>query len=624
MKIRIFIASIILFVSWTFHAITQTLNSVPPTEDALRKVVREIFEEKLKLPRDQWEQLSPTFNRELDENTARFVAKSMEESAISADVQPESEIHAAVNPLDTSNIVVASIRFNQSNPSEILLCPIYYTRNFGQTWQKSTFRTVPTEQNARILGGGDPVLAFDAQGTLYCSWIDLYTINFSTVYMAMYWASSTDGGATWIRQTNDLIGKAQISNGVEAFDKEWLAVDRSQSPNRGTLFAAFFHPDKSGMKIEIRKKPPLSSSFEATSTRVSSTEFRFVQFASIGVDPSGNLHVSFFGTKDSVQYALYHALSTDGGASFQTETKISNVDAPRFSVDARYVRIAGIDSTRVYPCPHIVIDHSAGPTQGSIHATWTALGIDAKGNSGADVYYSRSTDNGTTWSAPRIINTDTPGPVRDQFYSSIAVNENGAVAITWYDRRDDAANTSARLYAAVSSDGGASFGNNVPVATQQMDFLKSGTRNNGFSIGEYTQVIMTAGWVIPFWADGRKNNGDLDVYAAFLPLQSISDVERVTSIREGFELLDIFPNPIITGSGSTSRAMIRYRIENPTNIWLTVHDIGGRELLRLFRGRQAPGMYETFLDLTDLPTGRYACSLVTDSGCISKSLTVLR
>src|SRR5205823_1759098 len=51
-----------------------------------------------------------------------------------------------------------------------------------------------------------------------------------------------------------------------------------------------------------------------------------------------------------------------------------------------------------------------------------------------DIYYVRSTDAGATWSTPLLLNTDGGG--RAQWMPSVAVTQQGAVFVSWYDRRD--------------------------------------------------------------------------------------------------------------------------------------------------------------------------------------------
>jgi len=55
----------------------------------------------------------------------------------------------------------------------------------------------------------------------------------------------------------------------------------------------------------------------------------------------------------------------------------------------------------------------------------------------ADVKFTQSTDGGSTWTTPVLVNdnVDLPGAPTDQFQPSVAAGPNGAVAVAFYDRR---------------------------------------------------------------------------------------------------------------------------------------------------------------------------------------------
>jgi hypothetical protein len=68
---------------------------------------------------------------------------------------------------------------------------------------------------------------------------------------------------------------------------------------------------------------------------------------------------------------------------------------------------------------------------------------------------SRSTDGGLTWEPDIDIGA---GTVTDQFEPFVEVGGDGAVAIAWYDRRNDPAdNLLIDVYSAISRDGGRAF-----------------------------------------------------------------------------------------------------------------------------------------------------------------------
>jgi hypothetical protein len=587
------------------------------------EAVREVINEKLKVPLGRLQEYLSSGSGDHAAPTGQDQSFPIapDERLLSGDVLPESEVHAAINPVDPMNIVVSPIRLNLNNMQEALVCPVYYTKDFGITWSKSAFRTWPSRSGSLVAGGGDPVFAFDANGKLYFSWINLY-LSGSRYYMGIFWAYSIDGGVTFQQASNALVGESSFTSpmtAVEAFDKQWLAVDRTNSPWRNTVYAAFYHPDAArGQKIEVRRKLADSTAFTMQSVRVSTSDFKFTQFTSIAIDPAGGVHVTFFGSKDSITYALYHATSTDGAANFGAPVKITDANVPRFSGNDRQGTVPGIQNQRIYPCPHIVIDHSTLPTRGFIYATWSGNGIDRKESNGMDVYFSRSTDNGASWSAPVIVNDDAKGSVRDQFHPSLTVNNQGVLSIIWYDRREDAANASARLYYTQSADGGVNFARNRPVASQPMNLLLAGSSNSNFAVGEYNQVLMTDEYIIPFWADGRGNDGNLDVYGAFIPIADATAAERIGSVSEGLRLERGYPNP---ASGKLS---FTCEVLRPAHVRLVITDLLGREAARLVDGDVQAGRQTIGFDTRTLAPGSYYATLASEAGIRSVKFLVTR
>jgi hypothetical protein len=550
---------------------------------------------------------------------AEASASDWVETVVSDDLYPESEVHAVVNPVDPANFVVSSIR-QQVYQGQIadLSCPLYYTRDDGANWQLSPFLTTPGASEALTVGGGDPVLAADADGTLYFSWLGFYLPStFDRLISELYWVYSTDRGASWVRPEKDVIARADmpLNGSVQHFvDKQWLAVDRSGAATRGTLYAAFLRVSDSRMRIVLRRKLPGALQFSTEEVSISPESQTVVQFTSIDVDTEGGVHVTWFGSTDENHFSLWHARSVDGGESFPEVTKISDLIFPKFSIEDRMGEIPGMSTQRMYPCPQLAADKGAYP--GFLYMTWTANGIIAKEGNGTDIYFTRSTDNGRSWEAARIINDDEKGIRRDQFHPSIAVNAQGVVAVTWYDRREDSTNRSARYYIAVSRDGGARFLPNRPVAAMPMDMYKAKEDNSEFGIGEYTQVILTDTEAIPFWSDGRSNDGNIDVYSARMILATL-DVEEMAPLSADFRISGAFPAP------ARDRLQLRIDFDRRMEARLLVGDLLGRVLLE-YSGTFEAGAHDVVFDVSALTPGNYHVVLQTDAGSATKMVQILR
>src|SRR5262249_34085301 len=84
-------------------------------------------------------------------------------------------------------------------------------------------------------------------------------------------------------------------------------------------------------------------------------------------------------------------------------------------------------------------DFAVDPNNGNVYAVWdddSLNGIDS-------IFFSQSTDGGTTWSPPVKINqtpTNIPDGDQQAFTADVAVAANGTVGVTYYDLRN---NTSA-------------------------------------------------------------------------------------------------------------------------------------------------------------------------------------
>ncbi|MBE0643723.1 MAG: hypothetical protein IH600_06550 [Bacteroidetes bacterium] len=542
------------------------------------------------------------------------------ETLVSDDLYPESEVHAVVNPANQKNFVASPIR-QQVYQGQIadLTCPIYYTLDDGASWQLSSFRNDPEDPSAITVGGGDPVLAADADGTLYFSWLAFYMpTSFDRLISELYWVYSTDGGISWVRPEKDVIAKATMPlNGtVQHFvDKQWLAVDRSTNATRGSLYAGYLRVMDDRMHIAVRRKVPGSLQFDIDEVFVSPPDTHaIVQFTNIDVDPSGGVHVTWFGSADEQHFSLWHALSTDGGATFPTVTKISDIVFPKYSIEDRLGEIPGMSYDRIYPSPQSCADRGAHP--GYMYITWAASGIDKKEGNGTDIYFSRSTDNGMTWQAPFVVNDDEKGIVRDQFHPSIAVNEQGVVAITWYDRREDEKNESARYYIAVSRDGGTRFLHNRPVAAVPMDMYKAGEDNGAFGIGEYTQVILTETEAIPFWSDGRTNDGNIDIYSARLGLATL-DVKQMSPLVSGFRIVDAWPTP------ARRQLQLRVAFDQAMEVTITASDLLGRKLHERST-RYERGTHDLTFDVAAFATGSYQVVIQAGSGIATRLVQIVR
>lgn len=251
----------------------------------------------------------------------------------------------------------------------------------------------------------------------------------------------------------------------------------------------------------------------------------FVQGSQVAVGPEGEVYVAWEAFADDfVTREIDIRKSTNFGGSFGTPVKVDDVTCVGScgslgSFDPGLLQGAFRD----FELPSLAVDWSGKATNGFIYLAWNdarnlPVSDALSGTYGfADVLVSRSTNGGTTWSAPVRVN-DNPDPVppgfgTDQYQPGIAVDKTGMVGVCFYDRRKDPANFRIDRFCAKSKDAGASWNNRrmtaktfAPVPAQ--DFLI-----DPFYMGDYDSVAsdftqVNSGF-IGAWGDNTLGNPDV-------------------------------------------------------------------------------------------------------------------
>jgi hypothetical protein len=143
-------------------------------------------------------------------------------------------------------------------------------------------------------------------------------------------------------------------------------------------------------------------------------------------------------------------------------------------------------------------------------------------NSGdkADVYFVRSTDGGTNWTAPERVNTVW---TNDQWMPVLAVKPDGTKLFTgWYDRRGDTDNSLIDVYgrwAMIAGNGDVTFyTNDFRITTTNFPPVFAGTSQSNTNQGHYDPVYppgsVNLNWhYVSAWPSPPENPPDPDVTA---------------------------------------------------------------------------------------------------------------
>ncbi len=528
------------------------------------------------------------------------------------DYEVESEVHAAINPSDSNNIIISPIFQNDNRSNPQLFCSIYYTTDGGITWELSNYRTNPIGyDNVKILGGGDPVLVFDYKGRAYLTWLYLFQTSNDDIHTGLLWAYSDDGGRTWIESNYPYITHYVNSSNINLIkmaDKQWVTVNKNND-----IFVSYTYLEGStagqSTAIFVAKLPNGGDKFEAP-VRVSSTLSGLTQFSTITTDEKQNIHVMYLELYRNKDMVLIHNKSTNNGKTFSDVSYVSSLSMPKSILDQSGSKdtIVGISSRRLYPAPLIVADNR--PTskyRNNLYTIWNANGVSKNEGNKMDIYFSRSTDGGKRWDKAKILNRENNSRPVSQYYPSLAVNKNGVIAVSYYDRNNDVNFDIHTDYVIqFSYDGGISFTKPRKMTTLPTDFRDVGINNNSFGIGEYNMLIFQDEQAIPVWADGREGDGKVRIYTTrtnqdtngIEVIYSLESTNRITNAY--FENLSI----LIVEKLFTKESSYHYEL----------YDLEGNLKFQTDISDAEKGMSLDRIDIDNLSTGVYFVRLKTSNG----------
>lgn len=523
----------------------------------------------------------------------------------------ESEVHAAINPIDSNNIVISPIFQNEFSSNPQLYCSVYYTTNGGDSWRQSNFKT-PIYQfnNVLIRGGGDPVLAFDNNGRVYMTWLYFFMNTQGKTYTALYWAYSDNGGKDWEEPDDPFITLFSSSNSsnIKLADKQWMTVNKNND-----LFVSYTLLDQKeggqNSSIEVAKLPSGKEEFDPP-VNISGNLSGLTQFSTLTVDLNQNIHVMYAELKRDGSLILNHAISDDEGKTFKKINIVSQINMPMsiFNQTGSLDTIIGITTRRLYPAPLIVSDnHSKSKFNNNLYAVWNGTGINRNEGRKMDIYFSRSTNGGKNWENPKVLSRELNSRPVSQYYPSIAVNEDGLIAVSYYDRNDDVNfDTKTDYVIQYSYDGGNSFTAPKKVNAFSTDFSSVGDRNSKFGIGEYNMLILNKDYAMPVWADGREGDGKVRIYAAKIDLDT-NGIEILYSLNT----LNKFTNAYFIDD---NKLRVEKVFSRESVFSLLIYDMSGKKLIETDSQIGKIGASFDIVSLENLIPGVYFIQLKTDFG----------
>ncbi len=512
---------LLLTMCFSILGFAQEREPVNSKEDLLREVIKE-----------KWRLSNPEYNGPIGISSAAKASGFDQglSGSTATDIE-EAETYIAINPNDSTHIMASYMSFGGSGT---LTFPIYYSEDGGTVWKQSNFSSDSLVEvinpGGIIGGGGDPVFAFDPNGTVYFTWIYLHiSPGFDTAFFDMMWAYSTDNGRNWDWSTGDdkFVGQGSIdlvTGGIEdykdgIFDRQWMAVDHTGGTYDGNLYvSSVFFPNNitslAGDGVVVRIKPAGATAFNTPNSVVSTNQS---QFANVQVSSTGVVHVSY---ADLVTQNIMHSKSTDGGQTFSTPV----------TVDQGSNLFGGFNMQhgRENAATNMVIDGND-----NLHIVWTNY-ISGGFTNKFESVYARSGDGGATWTTVYL---DSIFP--DRVFMPTVSAHGTRVAISGHSINDGDTST---YWIALSPDAGLNFN-----ATQQVS--SASHRFTDFSsqawFGDYDKSDRTHCNVYSIFSDGR--DGTIRTYVSKYNQCTSIGVPEISTLNGNLSVGTPYPNPALKG-----------------------------------------------------------------------------
>lgn len=217
-------------------------------------------------------------------------------------------------------------------------------------------------------------------------------------------------------------------------------------------------------------------------------------------------HTIYLAAEDSGNYSasaqtIYFSLqkSTNDGATWSTESDITS-----FPVHITSAEAAAPDQFSTVQRPNLAVDNwSSSPYEGNLYLVWQ------DNNTGSyqgypTIAFSKSTDGGTTWSAPVYVTGETT-----QFSyvePTVSVGPDGTIWIDYYGiNQTGAANGAYNVYGVASTNGGTTWTPQFRITdASSYPGTAAGAGSSVIDLGFYMGSTATSAGLVPIWSDCRN------------------------------------------------------------------------------------------------------------------------
>ena len=394
---------------------------------------------------------------------------------------PRSESDIRINYFNTSKIIGASNNIGGSGQQAE-----FFSSDGGATWGQTSLALQTGDAFH-----SDPTVDWTSDGT---AWSATIGINSGGTVLHMRAYKSTNSGATWTFDNT-------FSGSQTSTDKELIWADHSATSAFQNNIYACWH---NGAPQFVNRRTGPAGAWQ-TPLQISGSE---TTGTAIGCDvktnSAGDVFVFWPATGNR---RVLVAKSTNGGVSFGTPVIITT------TFDSFDIGVPSFNSRRM-----LIYTTGGAYKNGAtdmVYAAWNDLtgatgctsaanepGSNVSSTCKTRIWFTRSSNGGSTWSAPVMINNQSS--LNDQFNPALVVDETtGRVSIIYYDTVADAGRKKTDVWYQTSTDNGATWSAAFKVTTAQTDETVSGA-DSGNQYGDYNSLSGYAGTFFPSWTDRRS------------------------------------------------------------------------------------------------------------------------
>ena len=447
-------------------------------------------------------------------------------------MQNESSI--AVNPKNPKNLIASAVDYRAQSSTWV-----YVSSDGGLNWKNLNLGKPYPEWRST----NDPSVYFDNEGIGYLCYGGFGDVLSSDAGLVgengVFIAKTTDEGKTWKAHIPVIIHLGTQTMDSTFEDKYYVQVDNSQaSPFYRNVYVPWKRvtPRDSATQIVLSKSvdfgetwsKPVNISHRVSGSSEDTTFGQSFPLASTG--PDGQVYIIW---NHGIEHGIGFSKSLDGGASF-TEPRIIQ----RYNIFGETKMLAGQGyrhvvkgTVRAEAYPVIITDITNGANRGNLYLSWSA-------DNYPNVYFSKSIDEGQSWSSPVIVHSDT---TNDQFWHWMSIDPlTGDLAIMYLDSRNDTNNIMIDCYVSYSSNGGDTW------IDKRVSDINSDIRLNPFAnrafAGDYSGNAFYDGIIYPSWVDMRNavtNISDSDILTAVVNTRAPAPPDNFVSNFEPLNPLEL-------------------------------------------------------------------------------------